>query len=301
MSKKLRVAIGIYGMQDFFGGDLRQVVESIRIADQVGIDQVSMTDHVVMGERTDRYPYGDFPSPSTYPWYEPISTLSAIAAVTDNIRLSTGILITPLRPAVLLAKQLATLDVLSRGRVEIGIGTGWQEEEYIASGVPFEGRYTRMDEQIRVCRTLWSEAPAAFNGSTVQFDKIHAFPRPAQGRDLPVWYGVAPTPRNCQRIAELGSGWIPIMYDPKKIAEGVDAIKAAFKAAGRNPDELEVRAQLRPHFDANGAPNYDETLKSLDAAVQAGATMIEMLPIIFCRSPEDLPKFYEKVLKIKDM
>ena len=113
--------------------------------------------------------------------------------------------------------------------------------------------------------------------------------------------GVAPTPRNCQRIAELGSGWIPIMYDPKKIAEGVDAIKAAFKAAGRNPDELEVRAQLRPHFDANGAPNYDETLKGLDAAVKAGATMIEMLPIIFCRSPEELSKFYEKVLKIKDL
>src|SRR5688572_20701958 len=167
---KLKISLGIYGMQDFFGGNIKQLVESICIADQVGIDQVSMTDHVVMGERTDRYPYGNFPSPLTYPWYEPIATLSAIAARTDRIRLSTGVLISPLRPAVLLAKQLATLDVISEGRVEIGIGTGWQEEEYIASGIPFAGRGERMADQVRVCRKLWSEAPASVNESTVQFD-----------------------------------------------------------------------------------------------------------------------------------
>jgi probable F420-dependent oxidoreductase len=296
---KLKICLGIYGLQDFFGGDLKKLIESIRIADQVGIDQVSMTDHVVMGERTDRYPFGDFPSPLTYPWFEPIATLSAIAAVTDNIRLSTGVLISPLRPAVLLAKQLATLDLIARGRVDIGIGTGWQEEEYLASGIPFEGRYTRMMDQVRVCRTLWSEAPAAVNTTTVKFEKIHAFPRPPQGRDMPVWFGVAATQRNCERIAELGHGWIPISVDPAEVAKGVRMLKAAFTAAGRDPDTLEVRAQVRPHFDANGG-NFAETMKGLDAMVEAGATMIEVLPLMFCRGADDLPKFYETMAKLKD-
>ena len=296
---KLKIALGIYGLQDFFGGNMKKLIESVRIADQVGIDQVSMTDHVVMGERVDRYPYGDFPSPLTYPWYEPIATLSAIAASTDRIRLSTGVLISPLRPAVLLAKQLATLDVISEGRVEIGVGTGWQEEEYIASGIPFEGRLTRMEEQIRVCRKLWSEAPATVNEKTVQFENIHAFPRPVQGRDMPVWFGISASPRNCARIAELGNGWIPISYDPANVAEGVKAIKAAFSAAGRDPNELEVRVQLMPKFDANGG-NFEQTLEGLDAMIEAGATMLEVLPIIFCRGPEELPKFYEQMAKIKE-
>lgn len=295
---KLKVCLGIYGLQDFFGGNLKKLMESIRIADQLGIDQVSMTDHVVMGERTDRYPYGDFPSPPSYPWYEPISTLSAIAAVTDNIRLSTGVLISPLRPAVLLAKQLATLDVISGGRAELGLGTGWQEEEYIAAGIPFKGRYTRMIEQVRVCRKLWSEAPATVNESTVQFENIHAFPRPIQGGSMPIWFGMSASPLNCERMAEVGDGWIPISVDPAYVAEGVKGIKAAFKAAGRDPESLEVRVQLMPKFDANGG-NFEETMKGLDDMVAAGATMIEILPVIFCRSPEELPKFYEKMAKVK--
>src|SRR5262245_6410502 len=135
-------------MQKFFNGDIRKLIDSVELADAIGVDQVSLTDHVVMGENLDRYPYGTFASPLDFPWYEPLSMLSAIASRTQRIRLSTGVLISPLRPAVLLAKQLATLDVLSEGRVDIGIGTGWQEEEYIASGVPFDKRYTRMVEQV---------------------------------------------------------------------------------------------------------------------------------------------------------
>src|SRR5690348_11128402 len=103
---KIRVGIGIFGMQKFFGGNVKQWIESIRVADQIGIDQVSITDHVVMGENIDKYPYGKFTSPLDYPWYEPMAMLSAIAARTERIRLSTGVLISPLRPAVLLAKQI---------------------------------------------------------------------------------------------------------------------------------------------------------------------------------------------------
>ncbi len=193
--KMVKVAVATYGLQKWFGGDFAAVVDLMRQADEKGIDQVSITDHVVMGEHVENYPYGHFYNPLDFPWYEPIAVLSAIAAVTRTMRLSTGVLIAPLRSAVLLAKQIATLDVLSRGRVDIGLGLGWQKEEYDASGIPWEGRYTRLEEQIRVCRTLWADAPAGFAGKTVEFDRIHAYPRPVQ-RDLPVWFGIAPTDRN---------------------------------------------------------------------------------------------------------
>ena len=117
-----QVAIGLYGLQKWFAGDFAPVTEIVKIAESKGVDLVSITDHVVMGENVHNYPYGKFPAPLDFPWFEPITVLAAIAAVTQKIRLGTGILISPLRPAVLLAKQLATLDVMSRGRVVIEIG-----------------------------------------------------------------------------------------------------------------------------------------------------------------------------------
>ena len=120
----VKVAVATYGLQKWFGGDFAPVIDLMRQADEAGIDQVNITDHVVMGEHIENYPYGPFYNPLDFPWYEPIAVLSAIAAVTKTMRLSTGILIAPLRPAVLLAKQIATLDVLSRGRVDIGLGLG---------------------------------------------------------------------------------------------------------------------------------------------------------------------------------
>src|SRR5580704_15075684 len=132
----VKVSIGVIGMERLYGGDFSRLVEAARQADEAGIDMLSITDHVVMGEHLENYPYGPFPMPLDYPWFEPMTVLSAVAAVTRNIRLSTGILISPLRPAVLLAKQLATLDVMSRGRVTIGLGIGCQREEYAASGRP---------------------------------------------------------------------------------------------------------------------------------------------------------------------
>lgn len=297
--RELKVGITILGMQTLFNGNIKQWLESIRIADQIGIDQLSITDHVVMGERLERYPYGKFPLPLDYPWYEPIAMLSAIAAVTDRIRLSTGVLISPLRPAVLLAKQLATLDVISEGRLDIGVGVGWQEEEYIASGIPFEGRYNRMVDQIRVCRRLWAEAPASADEATVRFEGIHAYPRPVQGKNLPIWFGISATPRNCQRIAELGQGWAPIVRSHEELVEGIIAIKAAFNRAGRNPDELQVRSGLQITFKDNGKPDFDQIRRQRDKLLEAGVTLMEAGPMTHCRHVDDLPKFYEAVNKIK--
>lgn len=283
----MKLSLGLFGLQNWFGGDFAPVVDAVRLADRLGVDQVSLTDHVVMGERVDRYPYGTFPVPLDTPWFEPITVLAAIAGATDRIRLSTGVLISPLRPAVLLAKQLATLDVLSRGRVEIGLGTGWQREEYEASGVDFDRRYRILDEQLRVCRQLWSEAPASFSGETVKLERIHQWPRPVQAR-LPVWLGLAPTGRNLQRLAELADGWVPIINDPKALAAGLGDIRAAFEARGRDFSGFQSRVVLPGVFRTNGTPDLAASLAAIPAYREAGITMVEVLPIMFCRGPGDL-------------
>jgi probable F420-dependent oxidoreductase len=296
-----QVAIGLFGLQGWFGGDFAPVPGVVSVADQAGIDLVSITDHVVMGENTHEYPYGKFPVGSEFPWFEPLTVLAAIASVTQRIRLSTSVVIAPLRPAVLLAKQVATLDVMSRGRVSIGLGVGWQKEEYIASGIPWEGRYTRFVEQLQVCRLLWSTAPAAFAGTTVNFEKIHAWPRPVQKEGIPIWLGLAPSERNIERMAEYGDGWIPMEQDPEKLAPVIARIRAAVAARGRDPKKFLVRAVPRFVFGSDGVPDLEATLASVPALVAAGANMIELFPAVFCRGPENFPAFCKRLLRLKDL
>jgi probable F420-dependent oxidoreductase len=297
----VKISIGVLGVERFYGGDFARITDLARLADDAGIDMFSITDHVVMGEHVENYPYGQFPLPLTYPWFEPMTVLPAVAAVTNRIRLSTGVLISPLRPAVLLAKQLATLDVLSRGRVTIGIGLGWQKEEYDAAGVPWEGRYTRMDEQVAVCKLLWSNAPASFHGKTVSFDDIHAFPRPVQAGGIPIWFGLKPTERNFTRIAEFGDGWVPMERDPDVLAAHIAELRAAFVTKGRDPSKLEVRVGIRPTpAPGQDRPDLDATLASLPAVVAAGATTLEFLPSAWCKTADELPGFFARLTAWRD-
>jgi probable F420-dependent oxidoreductase len=225
--------------------------------------------------------------------------MSAFAAVTQRIRLSMSVLIAPLRPAVLLAKQAATLDVLSSGRLDLGVGTGWQREEYDASGIPFERRGVRLAEQMRACRDLWTHAPGTYQGETVDVRGLYSKPFPVQPGGPPLWFGLAPTDINCSRVAELGVGWIPIVQDPAAIAEGVRALRAAFTAAGRDPSELQVRAHIPPRPNSAGQLDLEATLAAgLEPALQAGATVIEILPFLFARSEQDVNRVLERIAKI---
>jgi probable F420-dependent oxidoreductase len=295
-----QVAIGLYGLQNWFGGDFAPVTEIVRIAEGKGVDLVSITDHIVMGENVHNYPYGRFPAPLDYPWFEPLTVLAVLAGVTQRIRLSSGIVIAPLRSAVLLAKQLATLDVMSRGRVSIGLGVGWQKEEYDASGIPWEGRYTRLVEQVRVCRLLWSQAPATFHGETVHFEKIYAYPRPVQQGGVPIWLGLAPNDRNIERMAELADGWIPMEQNPEKLAPVIARLRTAVGARARDPKAFTVRVVPRFVFGAGGAPDLEATLAGVPALVKAGASMVELFPGAFCRGPDDFEAFCTRLVALKD-
>jgi alkanesulfonate monooxygenase SsuD/methylene tetrahydromethanopterin reductase-like flavin-dependent oxidoreductase (luciferase family) len=272
----VKVSIGIIGMERLYGGDFAGVVGAARMADDAGIDMLSITDHVVMGEHIEKYPYGPFPMPLDYPWFEPLTVLAAVAGSTTNIRLSTGILISPLRPAVLLAKQLATLDVMSRGRVTIGLGIGWQREEYDASGLPWDTRYKQFDE------------------------KIYAYPRPVQPT-IPMWFGLKPTEKNFARIARYGNGWIPMDRKPEVIAGHAETMRAAFKAAGRDPKEIEIRVGVRPAVaPGKDRPDLDETFATIPALIEAGATTLEFIPSVWCKTPDELPAFFKRLTAWRD-
>ncbi len=294
----IRIAISLFGMQNWFGGDFAPILDIARIADRKGVDQVNVVDHVIMSEDTGKYPYGRFPAAPSTPWYEPVTVLAAVAGATERIRLSSGIIISPLRPAVLLAKQLATLDVISRGRIEIGLGTGWQKQEYDACGVPWERRFARMWEQVRVCRELWSKAPASFEGDTVSFKQLYSTPFTVQ-KHVPLWFGIEPTPRNAERIAELGDGWLPMERDPDKLREPIARLQAAFKARGRDPRQLTVRTGLRPVFRSDRTVDLDATLAQIPAVVAAGINVIDFMPAVYCQGPSEVEAFFERIVSLK--
>jgi probable F420-dependent oxidoreductase len=281
-----------------FEGDLGAVIEAARIADACGIDQIGLPDHLAIGPRTDRYPYGPWANPAEEPWPEPLTLLACIAGLTSRTRLATNVLIAPLRPALLLAKTAATLDVISGGRLDLGIGTGWQQEEFDAAGVPFVGRNDRMDDTLRACRVLWRDDPASFHSDTVAFEEVSSLPLPAQREGIPIWIGGGATPRNLARIAELGDGWFPVaLGDSPELAKNLARVHAAMAEAGRPPEALQVKAGARPVFDAAGNLDLDATLGPIGELADNGVTMAAFGLLGFVRSPEEVRPFLERVGK----
>lgn len=234
----MQTSITISGIGRLFGGDLGAVVDAFAVAEAAGVDQVVLADHVVIGPRTDRYPFGRFPYGPDEPWPEPLTLLAAAAGVTERVRLGTGVLVAPLRPPLLLAKTVATLDVLSRGRVDLGLGLGWQAEEFAGAAVAFERRAQALDDTLGACRALWSGAPASFASATVTFDDLWCVPAPVQPGGPPLWFGGPAAGRNLRRIVDNHGGWLPIAGTPlDEVAAGVRALVAAGA-----PEPVPVRA-----------------------------------------------------------
>ncbi|HEX6313133.1 MAG TPA: TIGR03619 family F420-dependent LLM class oxidoreductase, partial [Acidimicrobiia bacterium] len=268
----MKLSVTISGLTRLYGDDLAAMVDTARVADAAGVDELVLPDHVVMSTRLDRYPFGRFPYGSEEPWLEPLTALAAFAGATERIRLSTGVLIAPLRPATLLAKTAATLDVLSRGRLDLGVGTGWQPEEYEAEGVPFEGRVARLDDTIRACRALWTdEPPVSFASPTVSFTDLWCEPRPVQPGGIPVSFGGGANTATARRVAGLGAGWLPIGVTPhEELAKGIALIRDACAAVGRDPATVGVRAGLAVATSDDGSVDLDRTLAAVPALAELG-------------------------------
>jgi probable F420-dependent oxidoreductase len=253
----------------------RVLIDLARQAEAAGVDGVVVVDHVVMGRNTQEYAWGTFPQPPEGPWLEPLTVLAAMGAVTERLRLATGILIAPLRPAALLAKTAATLDQVTGGRIDLGVGVGWQREEFDAVGLDFARRGQLLTDTIAACRALWNDVPASFSSETVSFDDTFCTPLPVQD-PLPIWFSGVLHPRNVDRIVRLGDGWIPIMgATVDDVRRGVALLREQLDAAGRDPAALQVRAPVVVARGDDGKVDLDATMASVPDLVAAGATEVQ--------------------------
>jgi probable F420-dependent oxidoreductase len=288
----MQISVTISGLSRLFGDDLAGVVDVARIADDAGIHQLVMTDHLAIGPRTDRYPFAaKFPYPPEEPWLEPLSVLAAFAAATSRVRLGTGVLIGPLRSALVVAKTVATLDVLSRGRVDLGLGTGWQREEFTDPGLPFVGRTARMEDAVRACRTVWEqEPPVSFASDSVSFTDLWCEPRPVQAR-IPIWFSGAANDATVRRIAELGDGWLPLAIPIDDVTATIEQLRAAFRDRGRDPATLQIRQNLAVKTDDTGAVDLAATVAPIPDLAARGVTMVSVALGRFLRTREDIGPF----------
>jgi len=298
MPARPTLTVGLPNFGSFFPlGDWHRFVDLARVAEDAGVDRITVVDHVVMGPNTDAYSWGKFPTPPDAPWLEPLTVLAAMAAVTTRIRLATGILIAPLRPAVLLAKQAATLDVVSQGRLDLGVGTGWQREEYDAEGLDFARRGQLLTDTIAACKALWRDTPAALEAPTISFRDVYCDPKPVQPGGVPLWIGGALHKRNLDRLVRHGDAWIPIMGESVAgIAAGAEEARTAWRAAGRDPDGPQIQAPLRVARGDDGRPDVARSMESVGELLAAGATDIHVYFAAFCRDPADAPRVLDAVV-----
>ena len=231
-----------------------------RTAEDVGIESLWAVEHVVIpvGYRS-VYPYspsGKIPGPENIPLLDPLLALTFAAAVTKKLRLATGILLLPQRHPIYVAKEVATLDVLSNGRVILGIGVGWLREEFEALGIPFEDRAARTAEAVRALRSLWKETPEAFAGKYFRWPPLESNPKPVQRPGVPIVVG-GHTPLAVRRAARYGDGFFPGVDTAEKLKAILATLGEECARRGRNPREIEITAG-RAAMDLDTVRRYQD-------------------------------------------
>jgi probable F420-dependent oxidoreductase len=233
---------GVFGNRD-------AILSVARRAEELGYAYAAATDHIVVPSDIEtRYPYtesGIFPGSASGEYMEPLSLMAFLAAATSKIRFLTSVMVVPHRPAILTAKILATIDILSGGRMTVGVGAGWMREEFEAiDAPPFDRRGKVTNEYLEAFRELWSKDDPSFDGEFVKFKDIIFLPKPVQRPGPPIWVGGESKPA-MRRAAKLGDGWYPV--GANKAAPLDTAPRYAAKAAelgalaegyGRDPSEI---------------------------------------------------------------
>ena len=278
MTARLSIDLNNFAPDD--PGRWDRILDRARAADDAGVDRVTVSDHVVLGEDLDAYARpelggaagGRQPTGPDGHWLEPLTVLAVVAGITTRVRLATTVLLAALRRPVVLAKAAATLDVLSGGRLDLGVGVGWQKEEYDAAGLPFADRGRLLDHTLDVCQELWRNAPAEIDSPELRFARIHCRPAPRQAGGVPIWVSGTVNRRVVERVARYGMRWITwgdAMADP---IAGVGAMRAALAERDHDPTGLQVLGTLRVVKDGDGAPDLAATMAQVPALVEAGIT-----------------------------
>ena len=235
--------IGIHFPQAEIPHDYTVIRDYLQRAETLGFSHINTPDHVLQT----RTPVADSPLAANYttefPHHEVMTLLSFAAGVTESLELKTAILILPQRQAVLVAKQAAQLDVLSGGRLQLGVGLGWNDPEFVSLDMNFNNRARRMEEQIEVCRLLWTEQHVTYEGKWHKIDDAGLAPMPIQ-RPIPVWIG-AFQPVAISRAARIADGWQAMLPAPgEKSAAVFSDFQDQVKTAGRDPDSVGIEATI---------------------------------------------------------
>jgi probable F420-dependent oxidoreductase len=226
-------------------------------ADQLGYDSINIGEHLVFPVKIEsKYPYADLGPPLTNtPLFDPLLTFAYVAGQTKQIKMCTSVYVAPLRPAVVVAKLVATLDALSGGRFLFGMGVGWEKEEYDAIDAPWEHRGARMEEMIHICRRLWSEDIVEHKGKFYQFEAMGFEPKPVR-KSVPILLG-GETPVAIKRAARLGDGWFGVSHTVESAAARVKELRSL---RGKD-DNFEITV------DPPGIPTLDDVKRFRDAGV----------------------------------
>ncbi len=262
-----------------------------RSAEAAGFESVWTVEHTVFPDGYEStYPYdpsGRMAMAADTPLPDPIVWLTWVAAHTETLRLATGILILPQRNPLVLAKSLGTLDELSGGRVELGIGAGWLREEFEALGVPFAGRGRRTDEYIGSMRALWDSDHAEYSGEFVNFSGVSVNPKPVNGR-VPIHVG-GHSEAAARRAGRLGDGFFP---GAGELSELLEVMRASALGADRDPEAIEITS-------SDSGVWGDEPLAAVEKLAAQGVKRIGVPGFLFSLAPDPaaaIAEFGERVI-----
>lgn len=261
--------IGVVFPQTEIGTDPSVIRDFAQAVEGLGFSHLFVYDHV-LGAHPDREPRLTGPYTHETPFHEPFVLLGYLAGVTTRLGLVTGILILPQRQTALVAKQAAEVDLLSGGRLRLGIGSGWNHVEYEVLNEDFHTRGKRQEEQVHVLRALWEQPVVEFDGRWHHIDRAGINPLP--GRQIPIWFG-GHDDRVVQRAARLGDGFIPQFLPDAEGAARIERLWASLAANGRDPAQFGLEAQVRLAAGPEKWAAHADSWKSLGADYVSIGTM----------------------------
>jgi probable F420-dependent oxidoreductase len=239
--------------------DPTHFLELARTADEAGWDWFAVSDHIVFPETIESaYPYakdGKAYWTGSTPWPDPWTAIAGMAAVTSSLRFLTNVYILPARNPLLVAKQLATVSVMSGGRVALGIGSGWMKEEFELLAADFHTRGRRMDEQVEVLRALWKGGMVEYHGKHYDFPRLEMSPVPAA--PVPILVGGVSGPA-LRRAARLGDGWIAVQHSTEEIRELLGRLQGLRREYGTDDRPFETVVACTDAFDVDGYRRLEE-------------------------------------------
>jgi len=256
--------LGVVFPQTEIGSDRVVIKDYAQAAEELGYSHILAYDHVIGANLASR-PGWQPPYSHLDTFHEPLVLYSYLAGLTKTIELTTGIIILPQRQTVLVAKQAATVDVLSSGRLRFGIGIGWNPVEYEALGQDFKNRGQRSEEQVKLLRQLWTRELVTFKGRWHTVTDAGINPLPVQ-RPIPIWFG-GTDDRALRRLARLGDGWFPLMNPDDKCRAAIEKVRSYAHEAGRDPEMIGIEGRI-----SHGAGSEEAWRKELQAWKALGAT-----------------------------